>query len=112
MIGSLAPMLGLMGTVQGMISSFRVISTSPVTPKPYELADGISTALFTTIEGLIVAIPAIASFGFFKNRLSRTMLEVGMIAEGLLSRFANVGKKPAAAPGGAAPAAAPAAPQQ
>lgn len=111
MIGSLAPMLGLMGTVQGMISSFRVISTSPTTPKPYELADGISTALFTTIEGLIVAIPAIMAFGYFKNRLGRTMLEVGMIGEGLMSRFANMGKKPAAA-GGTAPAAAPAAPQQ
>ncbi len=109
MIGTIAPMLGLMGTVQGMIMSFRVIANSTTTPKPYELAEGISTALVTTIEGLIVAIPAMIAFGIFKNRVARFMLELGIIAEGLMSRFAALGKKTASAPGGAAPAAAPAA---
>jgi biopolymer transport protein ExbB len=105
LIASLGPMLGLAGTVYGMIDSFRVIANSPTQPKPKDLADGIATALFTTIEGLAVAIPAIAFYSILKNRVARYMLEVGMISEGLMSRFSTVGKKPS---GGAAPQAAPA----
>ena len=101
-------MIGLMGTVQGMIASFRTIATSPTTPKPSELADGISTALFTTIEGLAVAIPSMIAFAIIKNRIARFMLEVGMVSEGLMGRFAQSGKQQ----GGAAPAAAPSEPQQ
>lgn len=107
LIGSVAPMLGLMGTVQGMILSFQKIATSATAPKPSELADGIATALFTTIEGLVVAIPAIVSFVILKNRTARFVLEVGMISEGLMSRFSTLGKGKA---GGAAPA--PAAPRE
>jgi biopolymer transport protein ExbB len=116
LISAVAPMLGLMGTVQGMISSFREIATSPTTPKPSELADGISTALFTTLEGLVVAIPAMVCYAILRNRIARLTLEVGMVSEGLMGRFAQAGKQqPVAAPrpaGGAAPAGAPAAPQQ
>lgn len=111
LIGAVAPMVGLMGTVQGMIMSFQVIATSTVAPKPADLADGISTALFTTLEGLIVAIPAIVFYSILKNRLSRLTLEVGMVSEGLMSRFSTLGKAGAPAPttraGGAAPATAP-----
>lgn len=107
LIGSVAPMLGLMGTVQGMILSFQKIATSATAPKPAELADGIATALFTTIEGLVVAIPAIVSFVILKNRTARFVLEIGMISEGLMSRFSTLGKAKA---GGAAPA--PAAPRE
>lgn len=87
LIGTIAPMLGLLGTVQGMIMSFQVIANSATTPKPSELADGISTALFTTLEGLVVAIPAMIAFGILKNRMARLLLETGMIAENLMSRF-------------------------
>jgi biopolymer transport protein ExbB len=108
-------MLGLLGTVQGMVASFDVIAKSATSPKPYELADGIATALFTTLEGLIVAIPAIFFFAVFKNRLARYLMESGYIVDNLMSRFQTMGKPsaPAAAarPGGA-PATAPAAPQQ
>ncbi len=58
LIGNLSPMIGLFGTVHGMISSFQVIAVSEATPKPAELAEGISTALFTTLIGLAVAIPS------------------------------------------------------
>ncbi|MEX0727607.1 MAG: MotA/TolQ/ExbB proton channel family protein [Planctomycetaceae bacterium] len=92
MIGSIAPMLGLLGTVQGMISAFAVIAQSTTQPKPSELADGIATALFTTLEGLIVAIPAIVFYGFLRNRASRFMLEIGMVSEGLMNRFSNLGR--------------------
>ncbi|MDA0835116.1 MAG: MotA/TolQ/ExbB proton channel family protein [Planctomycetota bacterium] len=92
MIGSVAPMLGLLGTVNGMIASFAVIAQSTTQPKPAELADGIATALFTTMEGLIVAIPAIVFYGFLRNRASRFMLEIGMVSEGLMNRFSNLAK--------------------
>ncbi len=110
LIGTIAPMLGLMGTVYGMIQSFQTIATSKTSPKPSELAGGISTALFTTIEGLAVAIPAMVFYSLLRNRVQRLVLEVGMVSEGLMSRFSTVNKKPAA--GAAAPAAAPAAPQE
>lgn len=109
LISAVAPMLGLMGTVAGMIASFREIATSPTTPKPSELADGISTALFTTLEGLTVAIPAMVFYAILKNRIARFILEVGMVSEGLMARFSQAGQAPA---GGAAPAGAPAAPQE
>ena len=60
-------------------------------PKPSELAAGISTALITTLVGLVLAIPAIGLFGIYKNRLSRYSLEVGIISEGLMSRFQAFG---------------------
>ena len=106
LIATVTPMLGLLGTVQGMIMSFSEIANSVQQPKPKDLAEGISTALFTTLEGLIVAIPAIVAYSILRNRLSRFMLEVGIISENLMGRFSTVGKKTA---GGAAPATAPAA---
>ncbi|MCA9136566.1 MAG: MotA/TolQ/ExbB proton channel family protein [Planctomycetales bacterium] len=96
LIGNLSPMIGLFGTVQGMISSFRVIATSPNTPKPAQLAEGISTALFTTLVGLAVAIPAIAAYNILRNRVARLLLEVGVQSENLMSRFEDI------QPGGAA----------
>ncbi|NQU24664.1 MAG: MotA/TolQ/ExbB proton channel family protein [Candidatus Nealsonbacteria bacterium] len=91
LIGTVAPMIGLMGTVQGMIASFSVIATSATTPAPSELAAGISTALFTTLVGLFIAIPAIAAFNILRNRVARLVLEVGILSEGLMGRFSSVG---------------------
>ena len=92
LIGTISPMIGLFGTVHGMISSFQVIAAgSGSTPKASELAIGISTALFTTLIGLAIAIPAIAAFNILKNRIQRLVLEVGILSEGLMSRFENVG---------------------
>ncbi|REJ89449.1 MAG: MotA/TolQ/ExbB proton channel family protein [Planctomycetota bacterium] len=107
LVASVAPMLGLMGTVKGMIDAFSVIANSPTQPAPKDLAKGISTALFTTLEGLIVAVPAIIIYGLLKNRIARLVLEVGMVSEGLMSRFSSKGKA-----GGAAPAPAPAKPAE
>ena len=90
LIGNLSPMIGLFGTVHGMISSFQVIAVSEATPKPAELAEGISTALFTTLIGLAVAIPAIAAYNLLRNRVSRLLLEVGVTSENLMSRFEDV----------------------
>ncbi len=94
LIGTISPMVGLFGTVHGMIKSFQAItSASAGAPDPKKLAEGISTALFTTLLGLVIAIPAIMAFNILRNRLSRLVLEVGILSEGLMSRFENVGKK-------------------
>ena len=91
LIGTISPMVGLFGTVHGMISSFQVIAAGGSTPKASELAQGISTALFTTLIGLAIAIPAIAAFNILRNRVARLVLEVGICSEDMMSRFQNVG---------------------
>lgn len=95
LIGTVSPMVGLLGTVDGMVRSFSVIANSTTTPKPADLARGISTALITTLVGLIIAIPAIIVYGFLRNRIARLVLEVGIVSEGLMSRFSSVGAKKA-----------------
>lgn len=87
LIGALAPMLGLLGTVTGMIAAFNQIASSPTAPKPSELAGGISQALVTTMQGLFVAIPAISCFFYLKNQVAKSALEVAAIAEELVERF-------------------------
>jgi len=92
LIGTISPMFGLLGTVDGMVKSFNVIATSSAgAPNPTKLAEGISTALVTTLVGLWLAIPAIAAFNILRNRISRLVLEVGIVSENLMSRFQNVG---------------------
>jgi biopolymer transport protein ExbB len=96
LIGTISPMVGLLGTVDGMVAAFQVIADMETQPKPRQLAEGIMMALITTLIGLWLAIPAIAIFGIFRNRLSRLVLEVGIFSERLMSRFQSVGaaKKP------------------
>ncbi|MHC4758188.1 MAG: MotA/TolQ/ExbB proton channel family protein [Planctomycetota bacterium] len=69
LIGNVSPMVGLFGTVFGMIKLFNAIVTSGGQPQPAQLADGISVALVTTFWGLFIAIPALAIFGIFRNRI-------------------------------------------
>ncbi|EMI15414.1 MotA/TolQ/ExbB proton channel [Rhodopirellula maiorica SM1] len=90
LIGNLSPMIGLFGTVHGMIESFQVIALGGASPKPADLAAGISTALFTTLIGLAIAIPAIAAYNVLRNRVSRMLLEIGVTSENLMSRFEDV----------------------
>jgi biopolymer transport protein ExbB len=98
-VGTLGPMIGLVGTVYGMILAFRVIATEGSSPQASQLAAGISTALFATLEGIALSIPAIYSYALFRNRIARLSLEVGMAAEPLLEEFAPGVRMPAASPG-------------
>jgi len=104
-VGTLGPMIGLVGTVYGMIKAFRVIATKGTAPQASLLAEGISTALFATLEGIAISIPAIYFYAFFRNRIARMSLEAEMAAEPLLELFAP-GVKPEspATPGASAPA--------
>ena len=87
LIGTISPMIGLFGTVHGMIMAFQVIAHSEALPKASKLAEGISTALFTTLVGLAIAIPAIAAYNILRNRVARLVLEVGIVSEGMMARF-------------------------
>ena len=69
-IATLAPMVGMLGTVSGMIKAFRNIALGGM-GKPELLADNISEALITTAVGLVVGIPAMFAFFFFKSRYAR-----------------------------------------
>jgi biopolymer transport protein ExbB len=86
-VGTLGPMIGLVGTVYGMILSFRVIATAGSSPQASLLAAGISTALFSTLLGIAVSIPAIYFYAVFRNRIARLSLEVAITAESLLDQF-------------------------
>ena len=93
LVGAIAPMLGLLGTVSGMVGSFQVIAQSATAPKPAELAGGISQALVTTLIGLMIAIPATAAFSMLKNWLQVINAEIDSESLRLMSRFQGVGKK-------------------
>ncbi len=76
-VGNLAPMLGLLGTVQGMISAFAGLANAGAAGGG-ALALSISQALWTTAFGLFVAIPALAFFYFFRNRASTIIITMEM----------------------------------
>lgn len=86
-IAGAAPMLGLLGTVTGMIVAFNTIAGAEGGAKPSELAGGIAQALVTTCEGLVIAIPAMFFVGFFRNRIDSIVAEAGSICERLMARF-------------------------
>jgi biopolymer transport protein ExbB len=93
-IGTLGPMIGLVGTVFGMIQSFMVLAVPGSNPKPDELAKGISHALVVTLLGIGLSVPAIFFHAFFRNRLIRISMDVANIADDLLTQMYHNSKKP------------------
>ncbi|MFM2220759.1 MAG: hypothetical protein RLZZ553_507 [Verrucomicrobiota bacterium] len=75
-IGNVAPMLGLLGTVIGMIQAFLDLSQGNEGVKQMQLSSGISTALITTAAGLIIAIPTMLAYAFFRTRTQRYIGEL------------------------------------
>lgn len=69
LLGSVSPMVGLFGTVFGMIKLFNSVVMAGGQPQPAQLAEGISVALVTTFWGLLIAIPALAVHGIFRQRI-------------------------------------------
>jgi biopolymer transport protein ExbB len=78
-IAAIGPLLGLMGTVWGMIQAFSEFAERS-NPSPADFAPGISEALVTTFFGLIVAVPAVCSFAFFRNRIDELTAEATITA--------------------------------
>ena len=91
MCGSIAPMLGLLGTVQGMIMAFaNLANTQAGAAQQSMLAMNIAQALWTTAAGLCVAIPAVSFYTYFKNRLSRIILSMEGLTMDLIKALRNV----------------------
>lgn len=84
LIGNVSPMVGLFGTVFGMIKLFNAIVTAGGQPQPSQLADGISVALVTTFWGLFIAIPALAIHGVFRNRIETLANDAVVEAENIV----------------------------
>ena len=80
-IGNIAPMLGLLGTVIGMIFAFQKVAGTQGAVRAADLAEGIYLALITTVEGLIVAIPSLAAFAVFRNRVDQLVAEAAYVAQ-------------------------------
>lgn len=102
-LGTLGPMIGLVGTLKGMISSFAVIALSDTQMKASEVAGGISEALLLTFEGVALSVPAIFFYAFFRNRVSKISVETMLQAESLLRRLVQQAKRPGGAPAPSAP---------
>ncbi|MBN1673264.1 MAG: MotA/TolQ/ExbB proton channel family protein [Kiritimatiellae bacterium] len=83
LVGVISPMLGLLGTVLGMIGAFRTISLGGM-GKPELLANDIGEALITTATGLMIGIPAMAFYLYFKNSFLRSISRMGLVIGGLL----------------------------
>ncbi len=84
LIGNVSPMVGLFGTVYGMIKLFNTIVLAGGEPQTVQLADGISVALVTTFWGLSIAIPALAVHGVFQNRIEALVNDAVMEAESIM----------------------------
>jgi len=89
LIGNVAPMVGLFGTVVGMIQLFGAIVTAGGQPQPVQLAGGISVALVTTFWGLLIAIPALAIYGIFRNQIESIVNEAASEGEDALINIRN-----------------------
>ncbi|MBC8874779.1 MAG: MotA/TolQ/ExbB proton channel family protein [Planctomycetes bacterium] len=100
-IGNIAPMVGLLGTVTGMILAFQQVANTGDAGAA-DLAEGIYQALVTTVGGLIVAIPSLGAFAIFRNRVDQFVAEAAYLAQHALSplkrRTAKVTPSPASPP--------------
>ncbi len=96
-IGNLGPLLGLLGTVLGMINAFAAMKAAQGAADPSTLAGGISQALTHTFMGLFLAIPCLAAFGILRTIVDRLTVRGALTAEELLLMIKPAEAKPAAA---------------
>lgn len=100
-IGNIAPMVGLLGTVTGMLLAFKQVADTEGNAGAAQLADGIYQALVTTVVGLIIAIPSLGAFALFRSRVDQLIAEAAYAAQHALSPLK---KQPTAAATAAPPA--------
>lgn len=95
LLGNIAPMVGLLGTVIGMILAFREVADTQGAARAGELASGIYQALVTTVGGLLIAIPSLATYAVFRNRVDGLIAECMTTAKSLLTpvKRALLGRK-------------------
>jgi biopolymer transport protein ExbB len=99
-IGNIAPMIGLLGTVTGMVIAFQQVATTRGAAGAGDLAEGIYQALVTTVGGLIVAIPSLAIYAVCRNRVDALIAEVAYQSQHALAPIKRrLGAKPRSGPG-------------
>lgn len=86
-IANIAPLLGLLGTVFGMILAFKEVAAGGGPGKPEALAQGIYQALITTAVGLSIAIPTLALYYYFNGRIVRILRRIDDVASRIVDRF-------------------------
>jgi biopolymer transport protein ExbB len=94
-IGSVAPLLGLLGTVQGMIGAFDTVAMGSANNASYyeTLAANIAIALITTFQGLVVAIPCVSIYGYLRNRVDALAGECAANAEEIVALIEKSARK-------------------
>ena len=92
LLGNIGPLLGLMGTVTGMISSFQTIESMKA-PTPGDLAKGVYESLVNTTMGLFIGIVFLTAFFFFKNKVTKLTLSINLQAVDLLKHLATPHEK-------------------
>lgn len=92
-ISTLSPLMGLLGTVLGMINSFNAIATADAMGRQEMLAAGIGEALLTTAAGLSVAIPALVANFYFISRVDRLVIEIDGLSQEIVNAIASDGWK-------------------
>jgi biopolymer transport protein ExbB len=98
-IGTIAPMVGLLGTVIGIVRSFGVIAIDAAATRPTMLAQGIGEALIATAAGLLIGIPAMAAYSYFRGRVHALISELEAASTHLLALLStSVKASPAAIP--------------
>ena len=83
----LSPMVGLLGSVFGMFTAFNAVALDAAKAKPLLLASGVAEALFATAGGLVIGIPAMAFYGFFRSRASRLVSRLESSSSEVMTAF-------------------------
>lgn len=86
-IGVIAPMVGLLGTVLGMLTAFNAVALDIARAKPIYLAAGVSQALVTTAAGLLVGIPAMIFYAYFRGRSGKLIGQLEMVSADMLTEL-------------------------
>ncbi|MDD5217088.1 MAG: MotA/TolQ/ExbB proton channel family protein [Candidatus Omnitrophica bacterium] len=90
-IVTVAPMVGLLGTVVGMIQAFNTIAFQTAVVKPILLAGGVSKAMITTAAGLMIAIPAMAFYSYFRPKITEVTSRLELVATEIVEAFLKRG---------------------
>jgi biopolymer transport protein ExbB len=90
-LASVEPLLGLMGTVFGMIKTFKVLNTSTAAERVSKLAPGIAEALYTTAGGLVAAVPFLIFYHYLNGRVNRAAEEWSIIGTELVEAWTPTG---------------------